>query len=176
MFSVTVVAALLAVGWFFVTEHMLRGFGYCTLDQARADKHGTKVDMKKFIHDARAGEPYANGLCMTQLLDMQLESMADELGVVTVIMHAQPNKSGNWAVEIMSYDYNHEGDGLCGGQRLQVRTDAEPDPDPDAEQPTAFSFFTPQDACVCDGKLKSDCTFCQGHISAQLCVQTDQSA
>ena len=48
-------------------------------------------------------------------------------------------------------------------------------PDTGAE-PTAFSFFTPQETCRCEGTLKSDCTFCEGHVSAQLCIKTDQSA
>lgn len=166
--AATLTGFALALGWYGITEQMLRGFGYCTLDQARRRPGGT-VDMLTFVRDARAGKPYANGLCMTQAFDLQLEAWAKDCNVKTIIMHAQPNKSGNWAVEVMHgiTDPSCNKKGLCGGQEFKVGT--QPNPDPAELTPAAFSYFTPQSTCDCDPTRRAACTSCPGHISARLC-------
>ena len=122
-----------AIGWYVVTERALRGFGYVTLDQALAKSSAGSIHA--LLERATNGrDMVANGLCMVQNFDLLLEQLAVGLKLTSVIMHAQPNKSGSWAVEIMDMRALLNADsvsdeltlldlGLCGTSANVVKTD-----------------------------------------------------
>lgn len=180
-----------AVGWYAVAEQALRGFGYVTLDQARA-KSPSGGSVQDFVRAARDGtDMVANSLCMVQNYDLLLEQLARGLRLTSVVMHAQPNKSGSWAVEIMDVralpppgagtekELTLLDLGLCGAStdgesfRTAFKRGFERAPD-------AFLGYRPSADCDCDeaavrahrertGRV-ADCTFCKGHISEALCM------
>ena len=94
---------LIALMWYifynFVSDAMLKGFGYMTLDMA-VKKSG--MNLEGFIENAATGKNMvANGLGMIQNFDFHLEQLASGIGLDSIIFHAQPNKSGSWSVEII---------------------------------------------------------------------------
>lgn len=177
-----------AFGWYVVTERALRGFGYVTLDQALAKSSAGSIHAL-LERAANGRDMVANGLCMVQNFDLLLEQLAMGLKLTSVIMHAQPNKSGSWAVEIMDMRALLNADsvsdeltlldlGLCGTSANVVKTDFQQGYRP---QQGAFLGYAPSgERCDCDEhRVKqylqrtgtvAKCTFCSGHISEKLCM------
>jgi len=84
--------------WWIITDIMLVDFGYMTLDIALSR---SKLSLKDFIQQAATGNNMiANGLAMVQNFDLDLAFLSDQLELDSFILHAQPNKSGSWSVEI----------------------------------------------------------------------------
>ena len=187
--------------WNVVCEYMFEQFGYTTLDMALQK---SKLDLKDFIF-ASAGldkeykklpkgkyNPIANGLAQTQLFDFDLSYLTSMCGLDSVVMHAQPNKSGSWAVEILDVrntPAQHATKlsqliktlGLCG---QPIDKDTPPLMPPLKQGPLETSDhyvgYQPTANCNCneaavraqyrDGKgpLKK-CVFCKGSLSETLC-------
>lgn len=107
-FGAGVAAALWAVLYCVVADAMLEGFGYVTLDMAvkRRCGCGSPEDkLRQLLRDATdhsCKDLLALSLAQVQTFDFDLEVLAGACGVEAVIMCTQPNKSGSWAVEIMS--------------------------------------------------------------------------
>ena len=202
-----IVLALVGVGYLFTrlewsvaSENLLQRFGYTTLDMALAK---SKLNLKEFIfssagidsahNDLPAGKynPITNGLAQTQVFDFDLSYLTSTLKLDSVIMHAQPNKSGSWAVEILdvrntpatgakSLDDLIFSLGLCG-QPLKGAGKMKPlAQGPIEAKPGVYFGYQPTALCDCDdadvakeynkgkGTLKK-CVFCKGSLSEQLC-------
>ena len=202
-----IVLALVGVGYLFTrlewsvaSENLLQRFGYTTLDMALAK---SKLNLKEFIfssagidsahNDLPAGKynPITNGLAQTQVFDFDLSYLTSTLKLDSVIMHAQPNKSGSWAVEILdvrntpatgakSLDDLIFSLGLCG-QPLKGAGKMKPlEQGPIEAKPGVYFGYQPTALCDCDdadvakeynkgkGTLKK-CVFCKGSLSEQLC-------
>jgi len=99
LLSVVFVFGLLWLWYFVVSDNMLTGFGYITLDMALKESDMTLPD---FITASRSGKNMlANSLGMIQNFDFHLEALASALKLDSIIFHTQPNKSGSWSVEII---------------------------------------------------------------------------
>jgi len=186
--------------WNISLETLLRGFGYQTLDMALKDsnlsledfvfscagldKNYTKLDKKLY-------NPIPNGLAQIQLFDFDLSFLSGILKLDSVVMHAQPNKSGSWAVEIIdlrntpvttkskSLDDLVYSLGLCGSP-LDGTTDNMPElkQGPITKSPLYFGY-QPTGVCKCDdskvlkqykktGDVKK-CLYCENSFSDKLC-------
>ena len=171
---------LLMIWYFIISEGMLRGFGYMTLDM------GLKISglsLADFITAARSGKNMlANSLAMVQNFDFHLEELASGQGLDSIIFHAQPNKSGSWSVEIIDVrntpfkDAKSDDDliyklGLCGDPLDGSATKMPPlMQGPIKAASDAYLGFQPTSKCNCDeaavkkkydldGTLKK-CVFC----------------
>jgi hypothetical protein len=190
------------VEWNIASEHMFRGFGYITLDMA-LDK--TNLTLSDFVLSCAGVDkeynllakgnynPDTNGLAQTQVFDFDLSYLTSILGLDSLVMHTQPNKSGSWAVEILdvrntpatiqtkSLDDLIFKLGLCG-QPLDTAKAPQMPPlkkGPLVLTPNVYFGYQPSELCKCDeqevqsrlketGKL-TKCVFCPGTLSEQLC-------
>ena len=192
--------------WNIISENMFVGFGYTTLDMA-LKKSG--LDLESFIF-ATAGldrnyknlskgkyNPIANGFAQTQMFDFDLSYLTSMLDLDSVIMHAQPNKSGSWAVEILDVrNTPAKGKstlkelifslGLCGQPIDSKNKQKMPPLMPPLMQgplkltPEIYFGYQPSASCNCndtnvakqyaDGKgtLKK-CVYCKGSLSETVC-------
>jgi hypothetical protein len=173
------VAAVAALGWFVVAETTLRGFGYVTLDQALQLSQFSTVS--EIVEASRSGnDVVANSLAMVQNFDIMIELLAKDLKLTSIVMHAQPNKSGSWAVEILDMQPVSEtnfsdGLGLCGGDETVFMQGIR-------RNEKAFLSYEPTDECECDeaivkqefdsGNPLASCTFCTHHLSQRLCTSS----
>ena len=202
-----IVLALVGVGYLFArlewsvaSENLLQSFGYTTLDMALAK---SKLNLKEFIfssagidsahNDLPVGKynPITNGLAQTQVFDFDLSYLTSTLKLDSVIMHAQPNKSGSWAVEILdvrntpatgakSLDDLIFSLGLCGQPLKGAEKMKQLEQGPIEAKPGVYFGYQPTAPCDCDdadvakkynkgkGTLKK-CVFCKGSLSEQLC-------
>ena len=192
------------LGWDISSESLFDKFGYTTLDMA-VKKSGMNV--KDFLFScAGLGKDYSNlpsgtynpitnGLAQTQEFDFDLSFMASVLGIDSVIMHTQPNKSGSWAVEILDVrntpvDINKTKSlddlifklGLCGQPVDKGVNDNMPPlmQGPLKSTPEVYFGYQPTAMCNCDeqevntaykaGKGLAKCVFCKNSMSEKLCV------
>ena len=190
---------LYSLEWSVVSEYMFDKFGYTTMDSA-LKKSG--LDLKSFIF-ATAGidknyqnlppghyNAVANGLAQTQLFDFDLSYLTSMCKLDSVIMHAQPNKSGSWAVEILDVRNTPAAGakslndliktlGLCG-QPLDGTGRMPPLKQGPIKPSTNYVGYQPTEPCNCDeqaveklynkgaGTLKK-CVFCKGSLSEKVC-------
>jgi len=185
-----------------ISENMFVGFGYTTLDMA-LKKSG--LDLESFVF-ATAGldknynnlskgkyNAIANGFAQTQMFDFDLSYLTSILGLDSVIMHTQPNKSGSWAVEILDVrNTPAEGKtdlkelifslGLCGQPIDAKKPQLMPDllQGPLYSTPGAYFGYQPSAQCNCSdtsvakqyahgkGALKK-CVYCKGSLSETVC-------
>ena len=185
-----------------ISENMFMGFGYTTLDMA-LKKSG--LDLESFVF-ATAGldknynnlskgkyNAIANGFAQTQMFDFDLSYLTSILGLDSLIMHTQPNKSGSWAVEILDVrNTPAEGKtdlkelifslGLCG-QPIDAK---KPQLMPALSQgplkltPGVYFGYQPSAPCNCrdtsvakqyahgKGALKK-CVYCEDSLSETVC-------
>ena len=171
--SLVFVFGLLLLWYFVVSDNMLTGFGYITLDMALKE---SKLSLPDFITASRSGKNMlANSLAMIQNFDFHLEALASALNLDSIIFHTQPNKSGSWAVEIIDVrntpfikngkpakdakDLIYEL-GLCG--QPIPGPGSLPDKMPGLMQgpvissPGVYLGFQPTRACNCDEESVSD--------------------
>lgn len=106
--------------WYVLLNYLIVSFGYITQDMGI--KRSGISDLKQFMFNCaglkggtgddrynslsgddakKAYNSHTNGFAQTQKLDFQLSALASVFNLDSVIMHAQPNKSGSWAVEII---------------------------------------------------------------------------
>jgi hypothetical protein len=193
--SVAAVFGMLLVWYFVVSDGMLTGFGYMTLDLA-LKKSG--LTLPAFITSSRNGNNLlTNSLGMIQNFDFHIEALAGSLGLDSIIFHTQPNKSGSWAVEIIDVrntpfkpgtksaeDLIYKL-GICG-RPLDGSVDNMPPfmQGPLKSAPETYLGFQPTKSCTCNeqqvrqtydktGKLKL-CVFCEDEdgwnpLSNQMC-------
>jgi hypothetical protein len=101
---------LYKIEWNFVSETMFDKFGYKTMDMALKKSN---LNLKEFVFSAAGIDtdyknleknkynPITNGLAQVQIFDFDLSYFSSLLNIDSVIMHAQPNLSGSWSVEIL---------------------------------------------------------------------------
>jgi hypothetical protein len=192
------------LGWNVSSESLFEKFGYTTLDMA-VKKSGMNVNdflfscagLGKDYKNLPSGtyNPITNGLAQTQEFDFDLSFMASVLGIDSVIMHTQPNKSGSWAVEILDVrntpvDINKTKSlddlifklGMCGRPIDKGVKDNMPPlkQGPLEITPGVYFGYQPTAMCNCDepevstayksGKGLAKCVFCKNSMSEQLCV------
>lgn len=188
------------IEWNVNSENLFETFGYTTLDMALKKSELNVTDfvfscagLDKSYNNIQEYNPITNGFAQTQVFDFDLSYMTSILGIDSVIMHTQPNKSGSWAVEILdvrntpvdaskvkSLDDLIFKLGLCG-QPIDKVADRMPallqGP---IETSSAYFGYVPTAPCNCDesevskeyndgkGKLKK-CVFCKDSLSEKLC-------
>ena len=194
--SVAAVFGMLLIWYFSVSDGMLTGFGYMTLDLALR-KSG--LTLPEFITSSRnSNNLLTNSLGMIQNFDFHIEALASSLNLTSIIFHTQPNKSGSWAVEIIDVrntPFKSTGTtsaddliyklGICG-RPLDGSKDIMPDfkQGPLESTPGTYLGFQPTGTCTCNeqqvrqtydktGKLKL-CVFCEDEngwnpLSNQMC-------
>ena len=129
--SIGVSILMSVIFYYYATNCMLEGFGWVTLKRAL---ELTRMDLTQFVKNAigeEGGEPdmIANGACITQVFDEDLVYNMLTHKIDVCFMHAQPNKGGVWAVEIIdvrqfrsaSTNAPSFGLGLCG-YKLQTKS------------------------------------------------------
>lgn len=190
------------IEWNVGSEKLFEKFGYTTLDMALKKSGLNTTDfvfscagLDKSYKNLPSGtyNPTTNGFAQTQVFDFDLSFMTSVLGIDSIIMHTQPNKSGSWAVEILdvrntpvditkvkSLDDLIFKLGLCGQPIDKV-----PDKMPALMQgpiviSDSYFGYQPTAQCNCDesevskkynegkGKLMK-CVFCKGSLSEDLC-------
>ena len=189
------------IEWNVNSENLFEKFGYTTLDMALKKSELNVTDfvfscagLDKSYNDIQEYNPITNGFAQTQVFDFDLSYMTSILGIDSVIMHTQPNKSGSWAVEILdvrntpvdtskvkSLDDLIFKLGLCGQPIDKKVADRMPallqGP---IESSSDYFGYVPTAPCNCDesevskeyndgkGKLKK-CVFCKNSLSEKLC-------
>ena len=100
LFTIIIIAGLLAYHFFVIFEHFFRGLGWITLDIALKE---TNMTLTQFVEECVTGNlrnPICNSLAMTQIFDIAIENFTYAMGYDSFILTSQPNKTGNWEVEI----------------------------------------------------------------------------
>jgi hypothetical protein len=85
---------------FVIFEDFFRGLGWMTLDMALDE---TNMNLTEFVTECVTGNlknPTCNSLAMIQLFDLDVENHTFAMGYDSFILTSQPNKTGNWEVEI----------------------------------------------------------------------------
>lgn len=123
--SLVILAVLFYILFFVIFEDFFRGIGWMTLDMGLKQ---TNMTLYQFVEECVLGtqkNPICNSLAMTQNFDIQTEIFTKALGYDSFILTSQPNKTGNWEVEICDLrkfpdSYTEDTDlmfagGVCGG-------------------------------------------------------------
>jgi hypothetical protein len=160
--------------WYYVlTEQFIRGFGWMTLDMGLKE---TGMNLKEFVTECVTGNlknGICNGLAMTQMFDLQLESRAFAMGYSSFVLTTQPNKSGSWAVEICdlsNYTSDKSGKiinlklGICGEKKGELKFKQGP-----IECSIYKPYYKPTKECICDESTLERCVSCKNSLSNQMC-------
>ena len=100
MTSIIIIASLLIFHFFVIFENFFRGLGWMTLDMALKE---TNMNLYEFVEECATGKlrnHTCNSLAMTQIFDFDIENFTFLMGYDSFILTSQPNKTGNWEVEI----------------------------------------------------------------------------
>lgn len=118
LFCLIIISFLIYLFLFVVFENFFRGLGWMTLDMALSK---TNMTLHQFVEECITGNQkncICNSLAMTQLFDLDIEKDVWALGYDSFILTSQPNKTGNWEVEICDlrrYDPKKAGIAIDGG-------------------------------------------------------------
>ena len=120
-----IICILIYILFFVIFEDFLRKLGWVTLDMAL---DATNMNLYEFVEECVTGNlknPVCNSLAMTQIFDLDIEEHAYAMQYDSFILTSQPNKTGNWEVEICDLRkyFNKKGKGksinlkggICGG-------------------------------------------------------------
>ncbi len=178
--------------FYIVLDRMLRGFGWRTLPSALQE---TGMSLEDFIQSAIDDTSYthpgtpnkslvANGANSTQTFDTLLEELMAITQVQSCIMHAQPNKGGVWAVEILDMRQFLKDPkantklGICG---IPMSPSDSLDDDIDdyklmegpLQSNNVLLGYQPKNPCKCDDTKDIMCTNCgTDSISGRLCAMS----
>lgn len=191
-----ILSVLVYIFFFIVFENFFRGLGWMTLDMALQK---TNMNLYEFVEECVTGKlknPICNSLAMTQMFDIQIETHTYLLQYDSFILTSQPNKTGNWEVEICDlrrYDPKTHGitkdGGVCGnnlGSNNELNEDTRIDICNNKILPKINShilkagpiifdnsgppFYKPTQECICIENDKRLCTSCKGYLSQKLCI------
>ena len=195
--SLIILAALIYIFLFVIFEDFFRDLGWITLDMALKE---TNMTVNQFVEECVTGNlknPICNGLAMTQLFDFDTEIYTRELGYDSFILTSQPNKTGNWEVEICDLrNFNKDNliikGGICGTYKDKGNSMKEPDKfdfckneplpvvakedrlilkaGPVTIDPTGPPFYKPMNECDCVEGANRLCVSCKNYISEELCI------
>ena len=181
-----ILAALIYIFFFVIFEDFFRGLGWMTLDMALKE---TNMTLYQFVEECVTGNlknPICNSLAMTQIFDIDTEIYTHALGYDSFILTSQPNKTGNWEVEICDLR-NFDKDnlvikgGICGTYH-DNNIMKKPSPIiPKDERfilkagPIIFDrsgppFYKPTNECNCVEGANRLCVSCKNYLSEKLCI------
>ena len=179
-------ATLIYIFLFYIFENFFRDLGWMTLDMALKD---TNMTLYQFVEECVTGQlknPICNSLAMTQLFDLDIEIYSYAMKYDSFILTSQPNKTGNWEVEICDLR-NFDKDnlitkgGVCGHYQEHHSSIQENELLQKTKHilksgPISFDpigrppFYKPNNNCDCkEGKDKL-CINCNGYLSEKLCI------
>ena len=181
-----ILAALIYIFLFVIFEDFFRGLGWMTLDMALKQ---TNMTLYQFVEECVTGNfknPICNSLAMTQIFDLDTEIYTHALGYDSFILTSQPNKTGNWEVEICDLrNYNKSSiktGGVCGSYADFGNSMKEPLPiipkderfilkaGPITFDPFRPPFYKPTNECDCVEGANRLCISCKSYLSEKLCI------
>lgn len=180
LIGVVITVLLYYAMYYLLLDRMLEGFGWFTLPKAL---RRSGLALEDFIEKAIDGTNLlANGANITQNFDLDIELMMAVVNCQTCIMHAQPNKGGMWAIEIVDMREFLKNParnvklGVCGFE-FPGATDKTSQPATDAyalmrgplRDDDFFLGYQPTENCKCPEEVDRLCTACEGTASAALC-------
>lgn len=181
-----ILAALIYIFFFVIFEDFFRGLGWMTLDIALKE---TNMTLYQFVEECVTGNlknPICNSLAMTQIFDLDTEIYTHALGYDSFILTSQPNKTGNWEVEICDLR-NFDKDnlvikgGICGTYH-DNNIMKKPSPiipkderfilkaGPIIFDPSGPPFYKPTNECNCVEGANRLCVSCKNYLSEKLCI------
>jgi len=181
-----ILAALIYIFFFVIFEDFFRGLGWMTLDIALKE---TNMTLYQFVEECVLGtqkNPICNSLAMTQIFDLDTEIYTHALGYDSFILTSQPNKTGNWEVEICDLR-NFDKDnlvikgGICGTYH-DNNIMKKPSPiipkderfilkaGPIIFDPSGPPFYKPTNECNCVEGANRLCVSCKNYLSEKLCI------